>query len=151
MLLALLVAYIGGTGGWEAGVLPAVVLAVLAVDLVGGVVTTTSAAAGRERHSRRFRLGFVACHVLHLVVVGVVFGTGWAWTVGNAAFLLAAAVTIEWAPPRTRRVVAVTAFASGVLVDLLWLPVPPVVAWVPGLLFLKLLVGFLGSMGTSAH
>ncbi|GAA4696883.1 hypothetical protein GCM10023215_38750 [Pseudonocardia yuanmonensis] len=163
VLLALLAGYVGATGGWGTGALGTVVLAVVAVDLVGGTVTTLSTAAKRERHGRAFRLGFVACHTVHFAVVGAVFATGWAWPVVNAAWLVMAALLIEWTRLQVRRVVAVTASVSGVLAGLLWLPVPPYLAWIPGLLFLKLLVGFLvpeappgseegvGSMGTSAH
>ncbi|MGY0233244.1 hypothetical protein [Longispora urticae] len=130
------------------------VIGVLALDLVGGVLTNATNAAKRWYHrtpSPRGRLTFVAAHVLHLAAVAFVvlpdgtgtlpgLPTGTGWFLANAALLLTGAVLIERAAPHLRRPVAMSAYMVAVLVNLLAFPVPAVLAWFAAFFFLKLLV-----------
>ncbi|MBB4680943.1 hypothetical protein [Crossiella cryophila] len=119
-------------------------LVVLAVDLVGGVLTNATTAAKRWYHRDprpAARVRFVALHLVHLALFGLlVLDRDWGWALGNAVVLLVGTVLIECSPVPARRVVAMAAFLVAVLVNLVWLPIPLVLVWVPVFFQLKLLV-----------
>lgn len=126
-----------------------VVAAVLAFDLAGGVVTTTTRPAKlwyhRPGQGRAAHLGFVAAHVVHVAVVALVFRPGFDGIYFGAvtAVLLAGAVAVEHASERLQRPVAATAWLMGLWLDL-WLFTPTVgLAWFVPMFFFKLLVGHL--------
>ncbi|MFZ3475071.1 hypothetical protein ACODT3_00620 [Streptomyces sp. 4.24] len=129
---------------WSAAQL--VVVALVGLDLIGGVLTNATNAAKRWYHradagARRARLLFVSAHVIHLAAMGLVVLSGdVAWTLTNAALLLGGAVVVEFAPVHLRRPVAMALLMAAVLVNLFWLPVPAALAWFAPLFFLKLLV-----------
>ncbi|MGW5067531.1 hypothetical protein ACWEQJ_15665 [Streptomyces cyaneofuscatus] len=122
------------------------VVAVVGLDLIGGVLTNASNAAKRWYHrqnprGRRSRLTFVGMHTLHLAAIGLVVLDGdWIWTLGNAAALLMGAVLVEFAPVALTRPVAMACYMAAVLLNLGWLEVPAALAWFAPLFFLKLLV-----------
>jgi hypothetical protein len=125
--------------------LRAAVVAVVALDLVGGVLSNATNAAKRWYHrpgSRsRTRLAFVGAHLLHLGVVAFVVLPGdWRWLLVNAAALLAGAGLVEAVPLVVKRPVAMAAFMAAVLVNLALFPLPAGLAWFAPLFFLKLLV-----------
>ena len=149
LVLALLAAYIVRQArGEDWSVLEVVVTAVIAVDLVGGVLTNATNSAKRWYHRpgrRGPRLVFVAAHVVYpLVVTGLpAAGADPAWLPANVALLLAAAVLVELAPVDVKRLLAVACYLAAVLVNLTWLPLHPAYAWFPLFFYLKLLVCFL--------
>ena len=122
---------------------------VLAVDLVGGVLTNATGSAKRWYHRpgpgrTRARLGFVAAHVAHLAVVAFVLLPGdllWWWT--NLGLLMAAAVLIEVVPVEVKRPTAFAALVCAVAVGQAVAPTTGVLALFPVLFHLKLLVGHL--------
>ncbi|MCK2252117.1 hypothetical protein [Crossiella sp. S99.1] len=145
LLAILLVPWLWPTGpGPAAGWVRIVVLVVLAVDLVGGVLTNSTTAAKRWYHRdprSGARVRFVALHLVHLVLFGLlVLDRDWVWALGNAVLLVLGTVLIEASPVPARRVVAMAAFLVAVLVNLVWLPVPVALVWVPVFFQLKLLV-----------
>ncbi|MEU2183099.1 hypothetical protein [Streptomyces thermolilacinus] len=123
-----------------------VVVALVGLDLMGGVLTNATNAAKRWYHrpgpaARRARLLFVSAHLVHLAAMGLIVLSGdLAWTLANAALLLGGAVAVEFAPVHLRRPVAMALLMAAVLVNLFWLPVPTALAWFAPLFFLKLLV-----------
>ncbi|BCJ62549.1 hypothetical protein [Micromonospora endophytica] len=149
LVLALLAAYvIRQAGGENWSVVEVVVTAVIAVDLVGGVLTNATNPAKRWYHRpgrRNPRLGFVAAHLAYPVVVALLpaAGADLAWLVANAALLVAAAVVIEFAAVEVKRLLAVALYLAAVLINLTWLPVAAAYAWFPLFFYLKLLVCFL--------
>lgn len=150
LVIGLLVAHIGRTGGWHGrSPMQAVVLAVMLFDLVGGIMTISAATANRWYHrpglaARRFRLAFLAAHaLLYLVPAALVFHTGWTWAVANIGFLLGAGAAVEFSPFDVKRLLALGLTLAAVLVNLTWLPVPNPLGWVSVLLFVKVLVCFL--------
>ncbi|MFB6836136.1 hypothetical protein [Streptomyces sp. NPDC056361] len=122
------------------------VLALVGLDLIGGVLTNATNAAKRWYHrpapeARRARLLFVSAHLLHLVAMGLVVLSGdWRWTLGNGALLLAGAAVVEFMPLHLKRPVAMCVLMVAILVNLFWLEVPAALAWFAPLFFLKLLV-----------
>ncbi|XXF79664.1 hypothetical protein P2318_07870 [Myxococcaceae bacterium GXIMD 01537] len=132
-----------GTWSWVQGL----AVALLALDLVGGVLTNATNAAKRWYHRAadpRPRLAFVSSHVLHLLVVGyLLLPSDGAWVATNAALLLGSAALIERVPAEGKRPVAMAAFMAALLVNLCLFPLPTTLAWFPPLFFLKLLVGHL--------
>ncbi|MEU6313027.1 hypothetical protein [Streptomyces sp. NPDC047014] len=143
----LLAAGLWGSGAvreWSAG--QVTVVALMGLDLVGGVLTNATNAAKRWYHradpgARRARLLFVSAHLLHLGAMGLyVLGGDLGWTAGNAVLLLGGAMAVEYAPLHLRRPVAMAALMAAVLVNLFWLPVAVALAWFAPLFFLKLLV-----------
>ncbi|MBB1245247.1 hypothetical protein GL263_16965 [Streptomyces durbertensis] len=144
LLLAAGVWASGAVGGWSTAQL--VIVAVVALDLVGGVLTNSTNAAKRWYHraapgARRARLLFVSAHLAHLAAMGLVVLSGdWGWTAGNAALLAVGAVCVEFAPLHLRRPVSMVVLMAAVLVNLFWLTVPLQLAWFAPLFFLKLVV-----------
>ncbi|MCE9670543.1 hypothetical protein LY474_22315 [Myxococcus stipitatus] len=123
------------------------VVVLIALDLVGGVLTNATNAAKRWYHRDANpwpRLGFVASHLLHLTAVGLLLlGQDWTWSLSNAVLLLGSAVLIERIPAEGKRPVAMAAFMVALIVNLALFPLPPSLAWIPPLFYLKLLVGHL--------
>ncbi|MFE7132482.1 hypothetical protein ACFVIM_16650 [Streptomyces sp. NPDC057638] len=127
-------------------VLELVIIALAGLDLIGGVLTNATNAAKRWYHRpepgvRRSRMIFVAAHLGHLAVVGLVVLDGdLLWALGNAGLLLAGACAVETAPVHLKRPVAVAVWMAAVLTNLFWLTVPEALLWFAPLFFLKLLV-----------
>ncbi|MEU1868373.1 hypothetical protein [Streptomyces gardneri] len=143
----LLFAGIRASGAWHEWSGPqCAVVALVGLDLIGGVLTNATNAAKRWYHrpaprARRSRLLFVSAHVLHLLAVGLITLSGdWRWTLGNVALLLTGAAVVEFTPLHLKRLVSVIALMTAVLVNLFWLEVPYVLGWFAPLFFLKLLV-----------
>ncbi|BBZ14029.1 hypothetical protein MBRA_42240 [Mycobacterium branderi] len=150
LLIALLAGYIRHVGGWRGwSVAQIVVLAVMVFDLVGGIMTTSSATANRWYHrpglaARRFRVAFVIAHaLLYLAPTALLFDTGWAWAAVNATLLISIGAAVEFAPADLKRLAALGLTLAAVLVNLIWLPVQPALAWIPLFLFVKVLACFL--------
>ncbi|MEV6322871.1 hypothetical protein AB0M45_16990 [Nocardia sp. NPDC051787] len=128
------------------GIAEVVVLAVIAADLVGGVLTNATNSAKRWYHrtpSSRGRLAFVAVHTAHLAVVGLALLGDPVWFVGNTLLLLGCALLIESVPVALRRPVAMAAYMTVLLINLIAFPPPALLAWFIPLFYLKLLVCYL--------
>ncbi|MEV4940549.1 hypothetical protein [Streptomyces zaomyceticus] len=143
----LLAAGLQTSGSWQAwSGLQCAVVALVGLDLIGGVLTNATNAAKRWYHRpgpgvRRSRLLFVSAHLLHLLAVGlIVLPTDWRWTLGNGALLLAGAALVEFTPLPLKRPVSMIALTAAVLINLFWLEAPLVLGWFAPLFFLKLLV-----------
>lgn len=124
-----------------------VVVVLIALDLVGGVLTNATNAAKRWYHRTadpRPRLIFVASHLLHLSAVGVLLlHSDWSWVITNAVILLGSAVLIERIPAEGKRPVAMATYMVALFINLGLFPLPSSLAWIPPLFFLKLLIGHL--------
>lgn len=122
---------------------------VLALDLIGGVLTNATNSAKRWYHRpgsgrTRARLGFVAAHVLHLAVVAFVLlssDVAWWWT--QVSLLAVSAVLVELVPVEVKRPTAVAALVCAVALGQTLAPLDGVLALFPVLFYLKLLVGHL--------
>lgn len=150
LVIALLITYVRHVGGWQDwSAVQIGVLAITGADLVGGIFTISAATASRWYHrpglaARRFRIGFVITHAFfYLVPVAAVFDLGWAWVLVNAGLLVGAAAAIESAPAHLKRMVALCLTLAASLANLVWLPIAAALAWLPVLLFVKVLVCFL--------
>jgi hypothetical protein len=148
LVIALLAACVDHEGGWHGrSVLQIVVLAAIIFDLIFGMFTisTTTAKAWYHREgadARRLRLGFVVGHLSYLVAGAALFDTGWLWATANAGLLLAFAVALELTPTDPKRIVAIGLTLTAGLANLIWMPLPASLAWLPVLLYVKVLVCF---------
>jgi hypothetical protein len=123
--------------------------ALLALDLVGGVLTNATNSAKRWYHRPgrgrvRARLLFVAAHVMHLAVVAFVLlpdGARWWWT--HLALLAISTALIESVPVEVKRPTAMAALVFALAVGQTVAPTEGVLSLVPALFYLKLLVGHL--------
>lgn len=123
-------------------------IAVLAFDLVGGVVTNATTAAKRWYHrpGQGFRdhFGFVVVHFIHPLLVGWLFLDGdWGYTAVAYGYLLLAALLILKAPLYLQRPLALLLYLSGLLLAFYLLPAPPGLEWFLPVFYLKLLVSHL--------
>ncbi len=116
--------------------------AVLALDLVGGVVANATDSAKRDHHSGGRRITqrpilFAALHV-QPILIGLLFpeGSVW-WGFGWYLATLAAVVAVTQSPQRLKRPIALAACAVVALAAPL-IPAPDGFAWVPIVLALKL-------------
>lgn len=122
---------------------------VLALDLIGGVLTNSTNSAKRWHHRpgsgrTRARLGFVAVHAVHLAIVAFVLLPGdllWWWT--HVGLLTVSAALIEMVPVEVKRPTAVAALVCAVAVGQAVVPLAGVLVLFPVLFHLKLLVGHL--------
>jgi hypothetical protein len=122
-------------------------LALLAFDLSGGVITNATSAAKRWYHrpgqGPREHLAFVLPHGAHLALLAWLFpSVGWPFALLCFLYLAGATLAVLRAPLYLQRPVALLAYAGALLLNLALAP-PHALAWVAPLLFLKLLVAHL--------
>lgn len=149
VVIALLAAYIQRAGGWHDRSAPQIAaLALIIFDLIFGMFIISTATAKRWYHrpgvdAGRFRVIFVLSHLSYLIVAAAMFNTGWMWALVNAVILVSAAALIEAVPVDLKGIAAIGLTLTAVLVNLIWLPLPASLAWLPVLLFVKILACFL--------
>jgi hypothetical protein len=122
-------------------------LAVLTLDLSGGIITNATSSAKRWYHREgqraRQHMLFIVPHGVHLaLLVWLAPGLGWWFGVLSYAYLLVAATGILAAPLYQQRPVALALYAGGLLLNLALAP-PPEVAWFVPFFYLKLLLAHL--------
>ena len=127
-----------------------VVAALLAFDMAGGIVTNATSTAKRWYHRKgqgfRAHLGFVALHVVHIVLVARLFrggGVDWTYAAVMSLYLLGAAVAILKTPLYLQRAVALGLFAASIPLNAYAFPTTAGLEWFIPFLFLKLLVSHL--------
>lgn len=123
------------------------ILAVLTLDLSGGIITTVTSTAKRWYHREgqgwRQHIIFVLPHGLHLALVVWVFpGFGWWFFLLFYGYLVAATLLILHTPLYVQRPMAFICYAGVVLLNGLFAPTAGL-EWVIPFLFLKLLIGHL--------
>ncbi len=130
--------------GWQL-----LLAAVLALDLIGGIITNATSAAKRWYHRAgqdglRSHLPFIAVHGIHLVLVAAVFrGMDWGFFAVSYGYLLAASIVILKIPLYLQRPMALTLFCGGILLGIyLFIPTPGLEWFIP-FFYLKLLVSHL--------
>jgi hypothetical protein len=148
-LVVMMWAVIDGSGwaGWQVAL-----AAVIALDVVGGVVANGVNAAKRDHFgppsatSRSFG-GFVvrrpvlfAAMHLHAIVVALVFAPAlWWWGVLWWGAVLACVIAVRTSPLYLERPVALAALSGGVLLAAI-LPAPAYWGWLPVMMMLKLVL-----------
>lgn len=128
--------------GWSAVQL--LVAAVLALDLVGGVITNATSAAKRwyHREGQGFRqhMIFILIHILQPALVVLFFDVGnWLFLVGSFGYLVLASALILLTPLYLQRPVASLLLLVGFLIALYALPAPLGFEWFLPVYYTKLL------------
>jgi hypothetical protein len=146
MAIALLVFTLRASpGSWQP--LQVVLLALLAFDVSGGIITNATSTAKRWYH-REGRtawqhLLFVLPHGAHLaLLLWIAPGLGWWLGVVSYLYLIVATVVVLCAPLYLRRPLALIAYAGALLLNAALAP-PHELTWFVPFLFLKLLVAHL--------
>ena len=129
--------------GWQLGL-----IAFLAFDFMGGVLTNATAAAKRWYHHPdqgwQQHLSFVVLHLVHIAVVAITFrGMDWLFFIGVSSYLLLAAGMILASPLYLQRPIALGLFTLALLGDRYLILPTPGLEWFLPLLFLKLLISHL--------
>ncbi|MCB1168568.1 MAG: hypothetical protein KDK33_20605 [Leptospiraceae bacterium] len=124
------------------------IAAILALDIVGGVLTNATSPAKRWYHrpgqSALQHFMFSGSHVFHLLAVGFFFADRpLFWTGINVSFLLIAVSVVLISPLYLKRPVAMLLYAIGLLLAIYVTPGPQGLEWFLPLFFLKLLVSHL--------
>lgn len=124
--------------------LQTIVAALIALDMVGGVITNATGAAKRWYHRpgqrARHHLGFVALHAVQPLVVVALFephDVAFAW--GTFGLALVGALVVLAAPPYLQRPVAGAALATGLVVGSSVLSPPSHFEWFLPVFLVKLL------------
>lgn len=122
--------------------------AVLAFDIVGGVITNATSSAKRWFHRRGqgvwHHMGFVAFHLVHLLLVAILFMAGdLSWVLLPGGYLLLSAAIIVTRPQYLQRPVALTTYVGALVLVIYGPPHPQGLAWFLPLFFFKLLVSHL--------
>lgn len=123
-------------------------IALLALDLVGGVLTNATATAKRWYHrpgqSWKQHLAFVSLHVIHLGLVAFLFrGGDWSFWLGTSAYLLGASILIVRSPLYLQRPVALGLYGLSLLGDRYLVTPTFGLEWFLPFFFLKLLGSYL--------
>lgn len=122
---------------------------VLALDLVGGVLTNATNSAKRWYHRpgsgrRRARMLFISAHILHLVVVAfVLLPDDTTWFATHLALLAFGTLVIELAALEVKRPLAACAVLVAVVVGQAVAPLEGILVLVPVVFYMKLLMGHL--------
>jgi hypothetical protein len=127
---------------WSA--LQVIVAAVLAMDVVGGIITNATGAGKRWYHrsgqGARQHLGFVLLHIVQPLIVFFVFDSvGWSFVAGGFGFLLLSAVIVLVTPLYLQRPMAGALIAVGITLSLYLFPAPTGMEWFLPLYYVKLL------------
>lgn len=120
------------------------VAAVLALDVVGGIITNATGAGKRWYHrsgrGARHHVGFVLLHIAQPLIVFFVFeSVRWTYVVGGFGYLLIASVIVLAIPLYLQRPVAGALIAGGVTLSLYVVPAPLGMEWFLPLYYVKLL------------
>lgn len=129
---------------WGWSVVQLVVAGVLALDLVGGVITNATSAAKRwyHREGQGFRqhMIFILIHVLQPALVVLFFDAGtWPFLLGSFGYLVVASALILLTPLYLQRPLAALLLIVGFLLALYALPAPPGFEWFLPVYYTKLL------------
>jgi hypothetical protein len=154
-VLLMLAAAIGGTAivllhaisqelAWPP--LGAILVAIIAFDIFGGVAANASNATKRWYHrpgqTARSHLIFAAAHIIHPVLAMLAVAAGhWFWALAGYGYLMLAALAIVAAPRYLQRPLAVTLVVFGILLSLYVLGTPAGLEWLLPALYLKILSG----------
>jgi len=141
-IVAVVVGWHFGESSW--GTLQVVVAAILAMDVVGGIITNATGAGKRWYHragqGTRQHLGFVLLHIAQPLIVFFVFeSVGWEFVAGGFGYLLIAAVIVLSSPLYLQRPLAGALIAGGVPLSLYVFPAPLGLEWFLPLYYVKLL------------
>ncbi len=125
-----------------------IVAALLALDLMGGVIANATSAAKRWYHRDgqgwRQHIRFVAVHATQLFLVAWLFRSmDWAYFLVFYGYLLTASLIIEFVPLYLQRPVALLLVVGAVLLEDYGFPAAPGMEWFVAVFFLKLLVSHL--------
>lgn len=124
-------------------------VAILALDLSGGVITNATSAAKRWYHrtgqaSLRAHFPFIAVHGVHLLLIAVVFrGMDWGFFIVLYGYLLAASLIILKISLYLQRPTALALFCGGILLGMYLFTPTPGLEWFIPFFYLKLLVSHL--------
>jgi len=132
--------------GWTSAQL--FIASLLALDLMGGVITNATATAKRWYHrggqGRRQHMGFIAVHALHLFLAAWLFrDKDWAYFAVFYGYLMAASLVILGVPLYLQRPAALLLLVGAILFNFYALPPAPGMEWFAPVFFLKLLVSHL--------
>jgi len=146
-LAALLLGFSLGAAEAPWSALQVGLLALLAVDMTGGVITNATSAAKRWYHrpgqGPGAHLAFVLPHGAHLALLAWAFPEmGWSFALACFLYLVAAAGLVLLAPLYLQRPLALAVYVGALLLNLVLAP-PAALAWVAPVFFLKLLVAHL--------
>ncbi|MEO0533320.1 MAG: hypothetical protein AAF215_05585 [Cyanobacteria bacterium P01_A01_bin.123] len=123
-------------------------MALFGFDLVGGILTNATASAKRWYHRPgqgwRQHLGFISIHLIHILLVVLLFrGADWGFFWSVSGYLLGASILILQSPLYLQRPVALGLYGLALVGDrYLFVPTPGL-EWFLPLFFLKLLVSHL--------
>lgn len=125
-----------------------IVCAILAGDMVGGIITNATSTAKRwyHRNGQGFleHYKFVVTHLCHLVLVSWLFlSFDFLWLLYSGVFLLIAAACILKSPVYLQRPISLTFYGIALILSLYVLVSPKGLEWFLPLFYLKLLVSHL--------
>ncbi|MEM8492515.1 MAG: hypothetical protein AAF756_16990 [Pseudomonadota bacterium] len=120
------------------------VVAFLALDGLGGVITNSTSSAKRWFHRDSqtpiHHLAFAGMHVLHFALVMWVFAAAdFGWFLGASAYLVVAAVTVVLAPLYLQRPLSAGIVAIGIGYSLLALPQIDGLEWLLPVFYMKII------------
>ncbi len=140
--LVFIAAAISGEWGWTPVQL--IVAGVLALDMVGGVITNATSSGKRWYHRAgqgfRQHLLFVLIHIVQPTLVVLFFDpSNWMFVAGSYGYLVLASLVILFTPLYLQRPLAGLLVVGGFFLSLYVLPVPQHFEWFLPVFYTKLL------------
>ena len=123
-------------------------ISLLAFDLLGGVLTNATSSAKRWFHRKgqtwQHHLGFVSIHLVHILLVALVFrDSDWSFFWVVSGYLMVSAIAILRTPLYLQRPLALGLYSLALLGNLYLFDPTTGLEWFLPLFFLKLLVSHL--------
>ncbi|MCP4819697.1 MAG: hypothetical protein GY883_10950 [Shimia sp.] len=136
---------VGLRAGFDWSVWQYVIIALLAVDMMGGVITNATSAAKRwyfrAGQGGKEHLTFVAIHFAQIAIFSWAFqGFDVLWVAGVYGFLMGASVIILKTPLYLQRPMAAALYVVAILLSLYVFQSPQHLEWFLPLLFFKILI-----------
>jgi hypothetical protein len=134
--------------GLNWSILQLAVSGLIALDLVGGVVTNATATGQRWYHRRgqgaKQHLAFVSIHIIQLLLVGWFFRSGdWIFVGVFYAYVISAATVVCLLPLYLQRPIAMMFVVGAVFLNEFAFPSVPGMTWFVPVFFVKLLISHL--------
>jgi hypothetical protein len=132
--------------GWT--VLQLVASGLIALDVIGGIITNATSSAKRWYHRDGQgipqHLTFIGFHLVHIFIVSWLFrGLDWTFFIVFSSCLIVASLIILSVPRYLQRPVSLFLYAIVLLVNIYGITPTPGLEWFAPLFFLKLLVSHL--------
>lgn len=134
--------------GWDWNLLQMIIAGLLAMDMLGGVITNATSSGKRwfHRNGQSFKkhMGFIFIHIIQLMLIMAFFDMGnWQFVLISYVYLILASFIIGKVHLYLQRPIAMGLTAIGICLSLYVIPLPSHFEWFLPFFYIKLLISHL--------